>query len=76
MIIYSLSKKTADFTAKASSFEELNILLSNLIQERYAIPEYMDLSVRQSLMRDYAENGASQLKIYKAWLLDTKESLQ
>ena len=40
------------------------------------IPDFMDLSMRQVLMRNYAEAGTSQLKIYNAWLQDIKNNVR
>ena len=56
----------------ASSFAELNILLSGLLKEEFNVPAHMDLTLRQMLMRNYGELGTSQLKIYNAWLNDIK----
>lgn len=67
-------KKVEDFAKRASSFDELNQLLSKLINEDFNIPSYMDLTLRQVMMRHYGEIGTSQLKIYNAWLNDIKNS--
>ena len=40
----------------------------------FSIPEYMDLTLRQVMMRNYGELGTSQLKIYNAWLNDIKKA--
>lgn len=74
--LLGVEKKVDDIAAKASSFEELNKLLSALIKSTVNIPDYMDLSLRQVLMRNYAEKGTSQLKIYNAWLQDIKKKAE
>lgn len=74
--LLGIEKKVKDIAAKASSFDELNKLLSNLIKTTVPdVPDYMDLSLRQVFMRNYAEEGTSQLKIYNAWLQDIKKKL-
>ena len=72
--LLGVGRKVNEIAAKATSFDELNILLANLIRNIVDIPDFMDLSVRQALMRNYAEAGTSQLKIYNAWLQDIKKN--
>ena len=67
-----VAKKVEDYAKRASSFAELNILLSGLLKEEFNVPTHMDLTLRQMLMRNYGELGTSQLKIYNAWLNDIK----
>lgn len=74
--LLGVERKVADMASKASSFEELNRLLSNLISTYKEVPEYMDLTLRQILMRNYAEGGTSQLKIYNAWLQNIKKDIK
>ena len=71
-----LSQKVLDIAAKASSFDELNSILTSLLSETQFVPDYMNLTLRQVLMRDYAERGTSELKIYNAWLNDIKSKMQ
>ena len=72
--LLGVEKKVVDFAKRASSFEELNRLLSELLNNMFSIPEYMDLTLRQVMMRNYGELGTSQLKIYNAWLNDIKKA--
>lgn len=72
--LLGVEKKVVDFAKRASSFEELNRLLSELLNSMFSIPEYMDLTLRQVMMRNYGELGTSQLKIYNAWLNDIKKA--
>lgn len=74
--LLGVDREVADMASKASSFDELNRLLSNLISTYSEIPDYMDLTLRQILMRNYAEGGTSQLKIYNAWLQDIKKNIK
>lgn len=74
--LLGVDRKVVDIVSKASSFDELNRLLSNLINTYFGIPDYMDLTLRQILMRNYAEDGTSQLKIYNAWLQDIKKNIK
>ena len=71
-----VNRKVTDIATKATSFDELNRLLSNLLKNKVDIPDFMDLSMRQVLMRNYAEAGTSQLKIYNAWLQDIKNNVR
>lgn len=70
--LLGVAKKVEDYAKRASSFAELNILLSGLLKEEFNVPTHMDLTLRQMLMRNYGELGTSQLKIYNAWLNDIK----
>lgn len=70
--LLGVAKQVEDFAKRASSFAELNILLSGLLKEEFNVPAHMDLTLRQMLMRNYGELGTSQLKIYNAWLNDIK----
>lgn len=70
--LLGVGKNVVDIAAKASSFDDLNVMLSKLIKEIVDIPDYMDLSIRQALMRNYAEAGESQLQVYNAWRKDIK----
>ena len=74
--LIGVERKVNEMAAKAHSFDELNKLLSNLLKTTAEIPEYMDLTIRQALMRNYAEGGTSQLKIYNAWLQDVKKNIK
>ena len=74
--LMGFSQRVLEIAAKASSFEELNTVLSNMIRETQVVPDYMNLTLRQVLMRDYAERGTSELKIYNAWLNDIKNKMQ
>lgn len=70
--LLGVEKKVEDFAKQASSFDELNQLLSGMLYDEYNVPAYMDLTLRQVMMRNYGELGTSQLKIYNAWLNDIK----
>ena len=74
--LLGVNRKVTDIAAKATSFDELNKLLSNLLKNKVGVPDFMDLSMRQVLMRNYAEAGTSQLKIYNAWLQDIKNNVR
>lgn len=68
-------EKVEEFAEKASSFDELDQLLSNLIQRDLELPNYMDLALRQVLLRDYSTHGVAQLKVYNAWMINLKKNL-
>lgn len=70
--LLGVAKQVEDYAKRASSFAELNILLSGLLKEEFNVPAHMDLTLRQVMMRNYGELGTSQLKIYNAWLNDIK----
>jgi len=72
--LLGVEKKVEDYAKRASSFDELNRLLSELLDNTYGIPAHMDLTLRQIMMRNYGELGTSQLKIYNAWLNDIKKA--
>ncbi len=74
--LMGVDRKVAENAAKATSFDELNKLLTNLIKSTVEVPDYMDLTLRQILMRNYAEVGTSQLKIYNAWIQDIKKNVK
>jgi len=74
--LLKVERKVTELAAKANSFDELNSLLSILVKNTADIPNYMDLTIRQALMRNYAEGGTSQLKIYNAWLQDIKKNIK
>lgn len=70
--LLGVAKQVEEYAKRASSFAELNILLSGLLKEEFNVPAHMDLTLRQVMMRNYGELGTSQLKIYNAWLNDIK----
>lgn len=74
--ILGVERKVAEYAAKAGSFDELNKLLINLVRNTADVPGFMDLTLMQAMMRNYAEGGSSQLKIYNAWLQDIKKSIK
>lgn len=65
--------KVAEYAEKASSFDELDQLLTNIVKNSLKLPDYMDLALRQSWLRDYSTLGVSQLKIYNAWIANIKK---
>lgn len=68
--------KVREFASKATSFAELDQLLTHFIRTTVNVPEYMELTLRQVLMRHYAEQGISQLRIYNSWLNDIKKNIK
>lgn len=74
--LLKVEREVAELAAKANSFDELNRLMSNLVKNTVSIPDYMELTIRQTLMRNYAEGGTTQLKIYNAWLQDIKKNIK
>lgn len=73
--ILGLGKKVNDAADKAATFDDLNIMLDTYIHDVVNVPENLYLTIRQMLMRNYSTKGASQLKIYSAWLTDLKKKL-
>lgn len=73
--ILGVGSTVEKYAAQASSFDELNKMLNELLTVKFDIPQTMGLTVRQALMRNFAEKGTSQLKIYNAWLTDIKSKL-
>lgn len=65
-------KEAAD---KAADFDDLNRRLDALVKEKAELPDSMMPSVRQALMRDFAETDPSGLKIYSAWIQDAKSRI-
>lgn len=74
--LMGMSQRVLEIATKASSFDELNNILTIMLEESQVVPEHMNLTLRQVLMRDYAERGTSELKIYNAWLNDIKNKMQ
>lgn len=60
---------------KAKDFSQLNEELSKLITEHLEIPSYMDLAIRQSLMKDYSEGSDTKHKIYNAWFQEINKQI-
>lgn len=59
----------------ANNFNELNDHLSSLIAEKASAPSYLNLALRQCLMKDYGETNETRAKIYNAWFYETQKSL-
>lgn len=74
--IFGLKQDVIKLTKRARDFEDLTDGLLKLIKEKCeSIPSELELSICQSLMRDYSIGDENRLKIYNAWLQQTKRKI-
>jgi len=74
--IFGTKQEILKLTKKAKDFDELTDGLKNIINEKIeSCPSELELSICQSLMRDYSIGDENRLKIYTAWLQKTKNKL-
>ena len=75
--IFGAKQDVIKLTKEARDFESLTGGLKKLIKEKVStIPAELELSICQSLMRDYSIGDANRLKIYNAWLQDTRSKMK
>lgn len=74
--IFGSKQKVIKLTKQAKDFESLTEGLKKLIREKVeTVPSELELSICQSLMRDYSIGDDNRLKIYNAWLQKTKNKI-
>lgn len=75
--IFGAKQDVIKLTKVARDFESLTEGLKKIIKEKVStIPAELELSICQSLMRDYSIGDANRLKIYNAWLQDTRSKMK
>jgi hypothetical protein len=74
--IFGLKQDVIKLTRQSQNFDSFTDNLKELIREKVdSIPQELELSICQSLMRDYSVGDENRLKIYSAWLQETKNKL-
>jgi len=74
--IFGSKQEVVKLTKKARDFDDLTEGLKKLIKEKVeSVPSVLELSICQSLMRDYSIGDENRLKIYNAWLQKTKSKI-
>lgn len=74
--IFGTKQEILKLTKQVRDFDELTDGLKKIINEKVeSIPLELELSLCQSLMRDYSIGDENRLKIYNAWLQKTKKKL-
>lgn len=74
--IFRIKQEILKLTKRARDFDELTDGLKKIINEKVeSIPSELELSLCQSLMRDYSIGDENRLKIYNAWLQKTKNKI-
>lgn len=74
--IFGTKQEILKLTKQVRDFDELTDGLKKIINEKVeSIPSELELSLCQSLMRDYSIGDENRLKIYNAWLQKTKKKL-
>lgn len=74
--IFGTKQEILKLTKQVRDFDELTDGLKKIINEKVeSIPSELELSLCQSLMRDYSIGDENRLKIYNAWLQETKKKL-
>lgn len=74
--IFGSKQEVLKLTRQAKDFDALTDSLKELINEKVeSVPTELELSICQSLMRDYSIGDENRLKIYNAWLQKTKSKL-
>ncbi len=62
---------------QSSGYDDLTSKLKSLIHEKVKnLPEELDLTIIQSLLRDYSTGGDDRLRRYSEWLKITRERMQ
>lgn len=74
--IFRIKQEILKLTKRARDFDEFTDGLKKIINEKVeSIPSELELSLCQSLMRDYSIGDENRLKIYNAWLQKTKNKI-
>lgn len=74
--IFGLKQEVIKLTKQARDFDGLTDGLKKLIKDKVeTVPSELELSICQSLMRDYSIGDENRLKIYNAWLQKTKSKI-
>ncbi|WP_300794668.1 ATP-binding protein [uncultured Bacteroides sp.] len=74
--VFGTKQEILKLTKQVRDFDELTDGLKKIINEKVeSIPSELELSLCQSLMRDYSIGDENRLKIYNAWLQKTKKKL-
>lgn len=74
--IFGTKQEILKLTKQVRDFDELTDGLKKIINGKVeSIPSELELSLCQSLMRDYSIGDENRLKIYNAWLQKTKKKL-
>lgn len=74
--IFGTKQEILKLTKQVRYFDELTDGLKKIINGKVeSIPSELELSLCQSLMRDYSIGDENRLKIYNAWLQKTKKKL-
>lgn len=74
--IFGTKQEIFKLTKQVRDFDELTDRLKKIINEKVeSIPSELELSLCQSLMRDYSIGDENRLKIYNAWLQKTKKKI-
>lgn len=67
--IFDTKQEVKKLVHKAKSFESLTENLKRIIRDKFStIPSELELSICQSLMRDYSTSSEDCLKLYYAWV--------
>lgn len=74
--IFGSKQEVIKLAKQARDFDSLTEGLKKLIKNKVeTVPPELELSICQSLMRDYSIGDENRLKIYNAWLQKTKSSI-
>lgn len=74
--IFASKQEVIKLTKQAKDFDSLTESLKKLIKDKVeTVPSELELSICQSLMRDYSIGDDNRLKIYNAWLQITKSKI-
>ena len=74
--IFASKQEVIKLTKQAKDFDSLTESLKKLIKDKVeTVPSELELSICQSLMRDYSIGDDNRLKIYNAWLQKTKSKI-
>lgn len=74
--IFGSKQEVIKLTKQAKDFDSLTESLKKLIKDKVeTVPSELELSICQSLMRDYSIGDDNRLKIYNAWLQKTKSKI-
>lgn len=75
--IFASKHEVIKLTKQARDFDDLTEGLKKLIKKKNdTVPSELELSICQSLMRDYSMGDENRLKIYNAWLQKTKSKIK
>lgn len=74
--IFDSKQEVIKLAKQAKDFDSLTEGLKRIIKNKVeTIPSELELSICQSLMRDYSIGDENRLKIYNAWLQKTKSKI-